>query len=90
MAKQKSLIEAHEKTNDSAIQIVTDVQVHEQDGVQVRDKEDVQVHEEDVVRVHEEEGVQRVSMNKKSTGHRCNACDKGFNAPSDLDRHHEG
>ena len=37
--------------------------------------------------VHVQESVQRVTMSKESTDNRCQACDKGFNAAKDLDRH---
>ena len=39
------------------------------------------------VEVHSEDTNQRVGMNKASTAHRCNACDKEFNASGDLERH---
>ena len=38
--------------------------------------------EEEVVEVP-----QNVTMNKKSSGHNCNACEKNFRKSQDLDKH---
>ena len=39
------------------------------------------------VEVHQQEDNLRIVMSRESTEHRCQACDKNFNKPADLDRH---
>ena len=41
----------------------------------------------DTAEVHHQEETPRMDMSKKSTDHRCHACDKAFNKAADLDRH---
>ena len=37
--------------------------------------------------IHNEDNTQRVSMNKESSAHKCQGCDKDFSASGDLERH---
>ena len=73
LAKQKSLMTALKEGNR-----------------RVDDSEQNESVEDDTevgVEAHDQAGNQRIIMSKSSNEHKCNACDKVFNAAGDLERH---
>ena len=75
LAKQKALVTALEETNAR--------QVNPEQGNSNQDDAEA----ESDVQVHETNNTERVTMSKKSTEHKCHACDRVFNAAGNLDQH---
>ena len=75
LAKQKALVTALEETN-----------AREGNPERLNSNQDDAETESDVA-VHEPSNTERVTMSKKSTEHKCHACDRVFNAAGNLDQH---
>ena len=73
------------RNNDLKVELAERVSYIESLETEVSPENDNVVDAE--VEVHREQSVERVTMNKNSTEHICQACDKKFNAGGDLDRH---
>ena len=89
----KISIETMQKTvgeimqNNSDLKIEVSNQAAYIKSLESANEPDTPEDDTDTVQVHREEVTERVDMSKDSTEHRCQACDKKFNASADLDRH---